>query len=108
RSQVVTPNTELRSMFLIEPERGCSRGCHYCVMRRTTNGGMRTVPPERVLELIPAHARRVGLVGAAVTDHPRIAELLERIVESGREVGVSSLRADRLDDALVAALKRSG
>ena len=44
RSQIVTPNTELRGMFLIEPERGCSRGCHYCVMRRTTNGGMRTVP----------------------------------------------------------------
>ena len=27
RTQVLTPNTELRSMFLIEPERGCSRGC---------------------------------------------------------------------------------
>src|SRR5207237_6155652 len=81
RSQIVTANTELRSMFLIEPERGCSRGCHYCVMRRTTNGGMRTVSPERVLELVPAHAQRVGLVGAAVTDHPRIAELIETLVK---------------------------
>ena len=108
RSYVVTPNTELRDMFLIEPERGCSRGCHYCVMRRTTNGGMRTVPPERVLELIPAHARRVGLVGAAVTDHPRIVELLQKIVGSGREVGVSSLRADRLTLPLVQALRDGG
>lgn len=108
RSQIVTPNTELRSMFLIEPERGCSRGCHYCVMRRTTNGGMRTVPPERVLELIPEHVRKVGLVGAAVTDHPRIAELLETLVRSGREVGVSSLRADRLTKRLVAALESGG
>jgi len=57
---------------------------------------MRTVPPERVLELIPVHARRVGLVGAAVTDHPRIVELVRAIAESGREVGISSLRADRL------------
>ncbi|TMB28813.1 MAG: radical SAM protein [Deltaproteobacteria bacterium] len=96
RSQIVTPNTELRSMFLIEPERGCSRGCTYCVMRRTTNGGMRTVPPERVLELVPAHARRVGLVGAAVTDHPRIVDLVRTLAESGREVSISSLRADRL------------
>ncbi len=39
-----TPNTELRDMFLIETERGCSRGCTYCVMRRTTNGGMRDRP----------------------------------------------------------------
>jgi len=96
RSQIVTKNTELRSMFLIEPERGCSRGCTNCVMRRTTNGGMRTVPPERVLELVPAHAHRVGLVGAAVTDHPRIVELVRTLVESGRAVGISSLRADRL------------
>src|SRR5262249_42501492 len=108
RSQIVTPNTELRSMFLIEPERGCSRGCHYCVMRRTTNGGMRTVPPEQVLSLIPEQARRVGLVGAAVTDHPRITELLRTIASSGREVGVSSLRADRLNLELVEALKQGG
>ncbi len=108
RSQIITPNTELRSMFLIEPERGCSRGCHYCVMRRTTNGGMRTVPPEHVLSLIPENAKRVGLVGAAVTDHPRIVPLLRTLVDSGREVGVSSLRADRLTQELVDTLRRGG
>ena len=108
RSQIITPHTELRSMFLIEPERGCSRGCHYCVMRRTTNGGMRTVPPERVLSLIAPEAKRVGLVGAAVTDHPRIVELLRTLVDSGREVGVSSLRADRLTQELVNQLRRGG
>ena len=108
RSQIVTPNTELRSMFLIEPERGCSRGCTYCVMRRTTNGGMRTVPPERVLELVPPDARRVGLVGAAVTDHPQIAELVRTLVDDGREIGISSLRADRLTSEFVALLKRGG
>jgi radical SAM superfamily enzyme YgiQ (UPF0313 family) len=108
RSQILTPHTELSSMFLIEPERGCSRGCHYCVMRRTTNGGMRTVPPERVLSLIPEAARRVGLVGAAVTDHPRIVDLLRTVVDSGREVGVSSLRADRLTPELVGTLRRGG
>lgn len=108
RSQIITPHTELRSMFLIEPERGCSRGCHYCVMRRTTNGGMRTVPPEKVLGLIPAGAKRVGLVGAAVTDHPRIVELLETITGAGREVGISSLRAERLTLPLAKALKVGG
>jgi radical SAM superfamily enzyme YgiQ (UPF0313 family) len=77
-------------------------------MRRTTNGGMRTVPPERVLELVPPEAKRVGLVGAAVTDHPRIVELLQTLVRSGREVGVSSLRADRLTAPLMQALKDGG
>jgi radical SAM superfamily enzyme YgiQ (UPF0313 family) len=110
RSQIVTPNTELRSMFLIEPERGCSRGCTYCVMRRTTNGGMRTVPPERVLELIPREVSRVGLVGAAVTDHPKIVELVRTLVDDGKSVGISSLRADRLcaRPELVSLLARSG
>jgi radical SAM superfamily enzyme YgiQ (UPF0313 family) len=107
-SQILTANTVLSSMFLIEPERGCSRGCTYCVMRRTTNGGMRLVAPERVLSLIPEEARRVGLVGAAVTDHPRIKEIVRRIVEHGREVGISSLRADRLDEEFVALLARGG
>ncbi|AKU92793.1 radical SAM protein [Vulgatibacter incomptus] len=108
RSQIVTPHTELRSMFLIEPERGCSRGCTYCVMRRTTNGGMRTVPPERVLELIPQSARKVGLVGAAVTDHPKLPALLRTLVDDGRQVGISSLRADRLNDEIVGLLAKSG
>ncbi|MEM9068215.1 MAG: radical SAM protein [Myxococcota bacterium] len=108
RSQILTENTELRSMFLIEPERGCHRGCEYCVMRRSTNGGMRLFSPERVLSFVPDHARRVGLVGAATTDHPKITEILEALVDSGREVGLSSLRADRLNDRFVAALVRGG
>jgi radical SAM superfamily enzyme YgiQ (UPF0313 family) len=108
RSQILTPNTELSNMFLIEPERGCHRGCTYCVMRRSTNGGMRLVPPERVLSLIPEDAARVGLVGAAVTDHPRLPEILRGIVDSGRQVGISSLRADRLNHEIVALLRRGG
>lgn len=107
-SQIVTPHTELRSMFLIEPERGCHRGCTYCVMRRSTNDGMRIVDKDRVLGLVPRHARRVGLVGAATTDHPQITDLVNALADSGREVGLSSLRADRLNDGLVSALRRGG
>jgi radical SAM superfamily enzyme YgiQ (UPF0313 family) len=107
-SQIITPQTELRSMFLIEPERGCHRGCTYCVMRRSTNDGMRIFKKDEVLSLVPQHAARVGLVGAATTDHPQIADIVNALADSGREVGLSSLRADRLDDELVAALRRGG
>jgi radical SAM superfamily enzyme YgiQ (UPF0313 family) len=107
-SQIRTPHTELTNMFLIEPERGCHRGCTYCVMRRSTNGGMRLVPPETVLGHVPADAFRVGLVGAAVTDHPRLPVILRGLVDAGREVGISSLRADRLNDEIVGLLKRGG
>jgi radical SAM superfamily enzyme YgiQ (UPF0313 family) len=108
RSQILTPHTVLSSMFLIEPERGCSRGCTYCVMRRTTNGGMRLVPPEKVLSFVPDAARRVGLVGAAVTDHPRIKDVVRAIVAGHREIGISSLRADRLDEEFVRLLAQGG
>jgi radical SAM superfamily enzyme YgiQ (UPF0313 family) len=63
-----------------------------------------------VLELVPEDAKRVGLVGAAVTDHPGIVELVRALVGSGREVGISSLRADRLcaRPELVSLLAESG
>ena len=107
-SAITTPHTELADMFLVEPERGCSRQCTFCVMRGPTTGGMRLLPKERPLSLVPQHARRVGLVGAAVTDHPALEELVADIVQSGRGVGVSSLRADRLTPELVANLARGG
>ncbi|HEY3802215.1 MAG TPA: radical SAM protein [Kofleriaceae bacterium] len=108
RSQIVTPNTELADMFLTEAARGCSRGCTYCVMRRSTNGGMRVIPREAIIGGIPEGARRVGLVGAAVTDHPDIRAIVRDVVSGGREVGISSLRADKLDDELVGLLARGG
>lgn len=107
-SQITTPHTELADMFLVEPERGCSRRCTFCVMRGPSTGGMRIVDASTPLSLVPAHAKRVGLVGAAVTDHPELESLVSRIVESGRGVGVSSLRADRLTPALLDALERGG
>lgn len=109
-SAIRMPHTELAGMFLIEAERGCSRGCSYCVMRRTTNGGMRIVPAEVVLEKIPRDAVRVGLVGAAVSDHPKIVPLLHSLADRGCEVGLSSLRPDRLaaHEDFVEALARVG
>ena len=103
-----TPHTELRNMFLIEAERGCSRGCAYCVMRRSTNGGMRIVPMETILAKIPEDATKVGLVGAAVSDHPKICDIIETLAGQGKEVSLSSLRPDRLNDRFVAALRKAG
>ena len=96
RGPILAPEAELSDMFLIEGERGCHRQCTFCVMRRSTNGGVRLVSADAVLGYVPEAAQRVGLVGAAISDHPELVGLLERIVESGRQVGVSSLRADRV------------
>jgi radical SAM superfamily enzyme YgiQ (UPF0313 family) len=108
RSAIVTPDTELSDMFLIEPERGCSRRCTFCVMRGSTTGGMRILDLELPLSLIPEHVKKVGLVGAAVTDHPQLEELVARIVERGKGIGISSLRADRLTPRLLGNLAAGG
>ncbi|MBA3819490.1 MAG: radical SAM protein [Deltaproteobacteria bacterium] len=109
RSVITTPHTELSNMFMTEAARGCSRGCTYCVMRRSTNGGMRIVPRETIIAGIPPGTKKVGLVGAAVTDHPDIIEVVRAVVNDGeRGVGISSLRADKLTDELVGLLAKGG
>ena len=109
RSHILAPGAELSNMFLVEGERGCHRQCSFCVMRRSTNGGMRLVTPERLLELVPTQAKRVGLVGAAISDHPQLVGLLEKLVDAGLGVGISSLRADRvMRKPRIAELLRQG
>lgn len=107
-SSIRTPHTELSDMFLIEVERGCSRGCQYCVMRRSTNGGMRILDKNKVLELVPDDAAKVGLVGAAVSDHPAIVDIVTTLAERGKRVGLSSLRPDKLKEPFVRALGQAG
>jgi radical SAM superfamily enzyme YgiQ (UPF0313 family) len=50
----------------------------------------------------------VGLVGAAVSDHPQIVDIVNALAEQGKHVGLSSLRPDRLKEPFVFALKRAG
>ncbi|MCK6503670.1 radical SAM protein [Myxococcota bacterium] len=116
RGPILAPEAELSDMFLVEGERGCHRQCTFCVMRRSTtgdgrtsSGGMRLVSPDALLSLVPEQARRVGLVGAAISDHPGLPALLQALVDSGRGVGVSSLRADRIaHKPEIARLLRAG
>lgn len=107
-STILTPDTELSNMHLVESERGCHRACSFCVMRRSTNGGMRLAEVERILATIPEYAPKVGLVGAAVSDHPKLVPLVRAIVEGGRQVSLSSLRADRMTPELVGLLAQGG
>ncbi len=110
RARLWSPDADFRDMFLVEAERGCSRGCAFCVMRRGPAQTMRLFEPARVLAAIPAEAPRVGLVGAAVSDHPQLLGMLEALIAGGKGVGVSSLRADRVarQPRLAELLRRSG
>ncbi len=105
--QSLTPDTELSEMFVVEASRGCPRYCRFCLVR-APESPMRESVLETVLQRVPEEAPRVGFVGAAVSEWSGIREALRRVIDSGRGVGVSSLRADRLDEELVDLLARGG
>ncbi len=105
----VSPAASFSDMFLVEAGRGCRRACGYCVLRRPDEGpGFRPAALERILAAVPPWAPKVGLVGAAVTDHPDLRALLRHFRAAGQNVGLSSLRADRLDEELVELLRDTG
>jgi radical SAM superfamily enzyme YgiQ (UPF0313 family) len=109
-SVVFTPDTELGNLYLIEVERGCNWGCRFCLT------GQAFYPMRcRSLESLIAQAeeglkyrKRLGLVGAAVADHPRIEELLTRLSRMGAELSLSSLRMAPLSDVVLRELARGG
>ena len=109
-SVVLTPDTDLSDMCLIEIARGCRWGCRFCL------AGFHFRPFRfRPLASLLAQAenglkrsRRVGLLAAAVSDHPEIDELALRLRRMGAEISVSSLRVRGLSDVVVRALAESG
>lgn len=108
-SAVITPHTAFDRAFLIETGRGCTHGCRFC------SAGFIYRPPRfhpvAVMEAsIKQGSRltdRIGLVGAAVSDLPGIEQLCEEFKDKDIRISFSSLRADRLNDSLLSALKQS-
>ncbi|MFH1381579.1 MAG: radical SAM protein [Chloroflexota bacterium] len=107
-SVIITPDTELGDMYLLEVERGCEWGCRFCLISNTYH-------PRRFrsLDSLVAQAeeglhyrKRLGLVGPVVSDYPQFDELVGRLRQMGVEISVSSLRIKPLPSLLLGELVR--
>lgn len=111
-SLVKTPQAEYGHMALLEVGKGCGRGCRFCLegqVYRPVRHRSVTSLGDTIARLAqdPAN-RRIGLVGACVSDYPWIGDLLKVVEANGLELSISSIRADSLTDDLVSALARGG
>jgi radical SAM superfamily enzyme YgiQ (UPF0313 family) len=109
-SVVLTRDTELGNMYLIEVERGCSRGCRFCLVSNCYKP-MRFHSVESILTQAKTglkYRKRLGLMGPSVTDHPQIVEIVTRLHELGAEISVSSLRIKPLSPFVLGEVIEGG
>ena len=109
-STIITEDTELSNMTLIECARGCGRGCRFCIAGYVFRPP-RYRPTEELLSVIEhslAHTERVGLLGAAIADHPELPELVAGARALGAKLSISSLRVDNLRPEVLSAIAEGG
>ena len=108
-SAILTSDTTFDRTYLVEVGRGCPHGCRFC------SAGFVYRPPRfrpipELAENIDhglTQTRRIGLVGAAVSDLPGIGDLCEKYRDDEIRISFSSLRAEKISPELMSALKQS-
>ncbi|TRZ54009.1 MAG: radical SAM protein [Dehalococcoidia bacterium] len=109
-STILTPDTELGNLFLIEVERGCHWGCRFCLVSNAFSP-MRFRSIGKLIEqakLGLRYRKRLGLVGPAVSDHPQIEELLVKLRQIGAGLSISSLRIKPLPPTVLTEMAKGG
>ena len=107
---IATNFTEFGAMYIIEVARGCGRHCRFCMA-----GYCFRVPRVRPLDILKESVdraeklgKKVGLMGAAISDYPEVDELVTYIRSKNMRYSCASLRADSLTQAVVDGLAESG
>ncbi|MDD3114621.1 MAG: radical SAM protein [Anaerovibrio sp.] len=106
---IYSEDTEF-NLHLVEIARGCGRHCRFCMagycFRKPRNRSLAAI--EQMLLKAKQAGRRVGLMGAAISDYPEIDKLCREILGDGLSMSVASFRADSVTQELVDSLAASG
>ena len=101
-STIRSSEAEFGEIQLVEVARGCGRHCRFCA------AGYITRPPwSREIGDLPVQGR-LGLVGAAVFDHPEAETLCQAILDSQGQFTVSSIRLDTITPRVAELLAKGG
>jgi radical SAM superfamily enzyme YgiQ (UPF0313 family) len=109
-STILTPDTELGDLYLIEIERGCNWGCRFCLVNKAFRP-MRFRSIDKLIEqakLGLRYRKRLGLVGPVVSDHPQLEELLVKLHQMGAGLSISSLRVKPLSRIVLREMANGG
>lgn len=99
---------EFGNTTLIELTRGCPCSCNFCISRVLYNP-LRFADKNLVKDIIlKAETEKIGLLGASVSFHPYIKEIMEFTIANGKSFSISSLRADKLDRDFLNLLFKGG
>ncbi|UCE07489.1 MAG: radical SAM protein [bacterium] len=108
-SLIISPDSHFKNMFLIEVGRGCGRHCHFCAASHIYHPS-RIFSKEKILNVIQTYCqdtKRIGLIGAALSDYPHLFDLSKDLVDQGYELGLSSFRLDVINSDFLSILERS-
>ena len=108
-STILTDDAEF-NMYLVETARGCGRHCRFCMagycFRKPRNRSLDVLKNE--IHAAKKFGKKIGLMGAAISDYPQIDELCRFILGERLQMSVASFRADSVTFELVKSLAASG
>ena len=107
-SQIYTEDTTFNNTCLVEVSRGCPHGCRFCTVGYIYRP-VRFRSEKTLISCLDAgleQTKKIGLMGAAVSDLPCLDQLCRHGEETGAILSFSSFRANAMSQDLVKSLAR--